>query len=69
MRYPPLRYYLERVLRDMGGISHWAAKGTSDSLFILLFMGGEGEQELEGGQSRGVLSDGLRRYGLAILKT
>ena len=27
VRYPPLRYYLERVLRDMGGISHWAAKG------------------------------------------
>ena len=28
MRYPPLRYYLERVLRDMGGvISHWATKG------------------------------------------
>ena len=27
MRYPPLRYHLERVLRDMGGgISHWAAK-------------------------------------------
>ena len=26
MRYPPLRYYLEKVLRDMGGISHWAAK-------------------------------------------
>ena len=26
MRYPPLRYYLERVLRDRGGISHWAAK-------------------------------------------
>ena len=25
----PLRYYLERVLRDMGGISHWAAKGMS----------------------------------------
>ena len=25
-RYPPLRYYLERVLRDMGGISNWAAK-------------------------------------------
>ena len=23
---PPLRYYVERVLRDMGGISHWAAK-------------------------------------------
>ena len=21
MRYPPLRYYLERVLRDMGGVS------------------------------------------------
>ena len=28
VRYPPLRYYLERVLRDMGGISHWAAKLT-----------------------------------------
>ena len=27
VRDPPLRYYLERVLRDMGGgISHWAAK-------------------------------------------
>ena len=26
MRSPPLRYYLERVLRDRGGISHWAAK-------------------------------------------
>ena len=26
VRYPPLRYYLERVLRDRGGISHWAAK-------------------------------------------
>ena len=26
MRYPPLRYYLEKVMRDMGGISHWAAK-------------------------------------------
>ena len=26
MRYPPLRYYLEKVLRGMGGISHWAAK-------------------------------------------
>ena len=25
MRYRPLRYYLEKVLRDMGGgISHWA---------------------------------------------
>ena len=23
---PPLRYYLDRVLRDMGGVSHWAAK-------------------------------------------
>ena len=23
---PPLRYYLERVLRDMGGISHWCNK-------------------------------------------
>ena len=29
VRYPPLRYYLERVLRDMGGISHWAAKLVS----------------------------------------
>ena len=29
VRYPPLRYYLERVLRDRGGgISHWAAKPT-----------------------------------------
>ena len=26
MRHPLLRYYLERVLRDMGGISLWAAK-------------------------------------------
>ena len=26
--YPPLRYDLEKVLRDMGGISHWAAKST-----------------------------------------
>ena len=26
VRYPPLRYYLERVLRDMG--AHWAAKFT-----------------------------------------
>ena len=25
---PPLRYYLEKVLRDRGGISHWAAKVT-----------------------------------------
>ena len=24
LRTPPLRYYLEKVLRDMGGISHWA---------------------------------------------
>ena len=27
VRYPALRYYLEKVLRDMGGgISYWAAK-------------------------------------------
>ena len=26
VRYPCLRYYLEKVLRDMGGISRWAAK-------------------------------------------
>ena len=26
VRYPPPRYYLQRVLRDMGGISHRAAK-------------------------------------------
>ena len=27
VRYPPLRYYLERVLQAIwGGISHWAAK-------------------------------------------
>ena len=25
---PRLQYYLERVLRDMGGISHWAAKAN-----------------------------------------
>ena len=30
---PPLRYWLERVSRDMGGISHWAAKSTSYTLF------------------------------------
>ena len=31
MRYPPLRYYLERVLRDRGGgISHWAAKASPE---------------------------------------
>ena len=29
VRYPPLRYYLEMVLRDRGGISHWAAKAVS----------------------------------------
>ena len=29
VRYPPLRYYLEKVLRDMGGFSHWAAKVIS----------------------------------------
>ena len=35
MRYPPLRYYLERVLRDMwGGISHWAAKTVTQSDFL-----------------------------------
>ena len=26
---PPLRYYLEKVFRDMGGISHWAVKAVS----------------------------------------
>ena len=26
VRYPPVRYYLERILRDMGSVSHWAAK-------------------------------------------
>ena len=29
VRYPLCDTYLERVLRDMGGISHWAAKFTS----------------------------------------
>ena len=30
VRYPPLRYCLEKVLHDMGGgISHWAAKDFS----------------------------------------
>ena len=49
MRYPPLRYYLERVLCDMGGgISHWAANqgplnggvssgGVSRSGLVFLF--------------------------------
>ena len=32
MRYPPLRYYLERVLLDMGGISHWAAKEHTNTI-------------------------------------
>ena len=32
---PPLRYYLKRVLRDMGGISHWAAKGVQQCGFGL----------------------------------
>ena len=29
VRNPPLGYYLERVLHDMGGISNWAAKCPS----------------------------------------
>ena len=29
---PPLRYHLKKVLRDMGGISHWAAKGKKQHL-------------------------------------
>ena len=30
VRYAPLRYYLEKVLRHMAkGISHWAAKGIT----------------------------------------
>ena len=33
VRYPPLRYYLERVLRDMGGISHWATKSVAGWVF------------------------------------
>ena len=36
---PPLRYYLESVLRAMGGggISHWAAKTTTASLCTPLY--------------------------------
>ena len=37
VRYPPLRYYLERVLRDMGGISRWAAKGSNLFMFWVSF--------------------------------
>ena len=29
VRYPPLRYCLERVLHDIGGFPHWAAKDGS----------------------------------------
>ena len=36
MRYPPLRYYLERVLLDMGGISHWTAKQWGMEVWSLL---------------------------------
>ena len=32
---PPLRYYLERVLRDMGGILHWAAKLCNEALHCI----------------------------------
>ena len=34
---PPLRYYLAKVLRDRGGISHWAAKfeGLAADIFYL----------------------------------
>ena len=40
MRYPPLRYYLERVLRDMGGgISHWAAKSINRDCFFFSVFG------------------------------
>ena len=34
VRYPPLWYYLERVLRDRGGISHWAAKTLWEANFL-----------------------------------
>ena len=40
MRYPPLRHYLKRVLRDMGGISHWAAKSERVQIWVCLFLHG-----------------------------
>ena len=52
MRYPPLRYYLERVLRDMGDISHWAAKvDISDIFYVFSGRGGvrESPRRQEGG--------------------
>ena len=39
MRYPPLRYYLERVLRDRGGISHWAAKVSFHIMNVKSYQG------------------------------
>ena len=45
--YPPLRYYLERVLRDMGGgISHWAVlentlKNKHKNKLLRLFLSSE----------------------------
>ena len=34
VRYPPLRYYVERVLRDWGGISHWATKVVLSGMLL-----------------------------------
>ena len=31
VRYPPLRYYLERVLRDMGGVSRTGALSSKEA--------------------------------------
>ena len=36
---PPLRYYLDRVLRDMGGISHGVAKFTRPFVLFAPFAG------------------------------
>ena len=51
VRYPLLRYYLERVLRDMGGISHWAAKSR-----------GQQDREPLRGSLRGRVVIGFERF-------
>ena len=35
MPYPPLRYYLERVLRDMGGVSRTGPLSVGAILFLV----------------------------------
>ena len=54
VRYPPLRYYLERVLRDMGGISDWAAKPRNRGIpeLRLTIPLGSAQRPLRGGISQ-----------------